>query len=282
MARSGCHVNGCARYVLGVFTGHVCDAMHARAHAVHKQHLSSVRACATLLVLCPRAWLLDRFADARVVLAQAVRLGPRRELTALRTIPTRVAEAERLLSQHSLKGVVDPHELLRRIVQTAPSRLVSAAFRGSVTARRQRFLHASRTRAGDAAVLTALCNATASTVLAIGDGYAGTRAKKGERHGRAPVKGLIRYLARFVRVVLLSEYRTSANCAVCVTGKMTYARDRDGSCNACGGHRNRDENACALMLKVVHSLVTTGRRPAPLRRSTDDDGADAPSPAAQC
>ena len=110
-----------------------------------------------------------------------------------------------------------------------------------------------------------------ATVFAIGDGYAGANARRGERVGRSRVKGLVRYLARFMRVVLVDEFRTSANCAACLAGKMVYARDRDSQCNACGGKRNRDANACSLILDVVRSLLETGKRPAPLRRAGGDD-----------
>jgi hypothetical protein len=197
--------------------------------------------------------------------------GSGRELAALRSIPRAVREAEQHLSQHPLRGVVRAAEYAARVAATGQSRQVSAGFRGSVTARRQRFLAASKARAGDSAIWRLMTGQGGeATVFAIGDGYAGANARRGERVGRSRVKGLVRYLARFMRVVLVDEFRTSANCAACLAGKMVYARDRDGECSACGTKRNRDMNGCSLILEVVRSVLATGKRPAQLQRATDE------------
>ena len=206
-------------------------------------------------------------------------------------MPAAVLAAEREKSRLSLKGMLDATEFAKRVAATFKCRAASAGFRGSVAARRKRFLRDSRAKAADARILHQLvadklpcdsstaaaerpwsaASCTGSVVLAVGNGYSGSQPRSGERYGRSRVKGLVRYLARFMRVVQVDEFRTSANCAACLAGKMVYARDRDGQCNACGGKRNRDENACSLILDVVRSLLETGKRPAPLRRAGDDE-----------
>jgi hypothetical protein len=203
-------------------------------------------------------------------------------------VPAAVLADERELSRLPLKGMLDAIEFAKRVAATFKCRAASAGFRGSVAARRKRFLRDSRAKAADARILHQLvaeklpcdssterpglaASCTGSVVLAVGNGYSGAQPRPGERYGRSRVKGLVRYLARFMRVVQVDEFRTSANCAACLAGKMVYARDRDGQCNACGGKRNRDANACSLILDVVRSLLETGKRPAPLRRAGGDD-----------
>jgi hypothetical protein len=108
-------------------------------------------------------------------------------------------------------------------------------------------------------------------VLCLGAGYHGSQARKGNRFGRSPVLGLTRYLARFIRVVLVNEHNTSARCSRCVHGRMSYDRvTRAGSCDTCDAHGvDRDVNAASQMLRLAHALLATGKRPAPLRRRAD-------------
>jgi hypothetical protein len=200
--------------------------------------------------------------------------------------PHRVVEAERVLSRYPLKGVLCPKELLSRLAMTAHSRMVCVGYHGSVSARRQRFLRDERAAQSDAAVLKKLASnaGNATVVLACGNGYAGSNPRRGERFGRSPVKRLVRYLSRYMCIVLVDEFRTSANCCVCSRGKMTYEPDRKGTCDSCprSERRDRDENAAVLMLTIAHSLMMSGRRPEALRRASDDDeDGDIPEDAAR-
>jgi hypothetical protein len=220
-------------------------------------------------------------------------------------VPQAVAEAEGVMSRHSLKTAsYDTFMANARIIRPYWRRV--QAFYGSVSHRSRRLVWDARRRSGMAYTLNVVVdghrNGMQNVVIAFGAGFRNRRSQHGEQHGPCPgkrvlfevvalisslslarlrltVTGVIRHFARFVRVVMTDEYRTSKVCCACANGVMRYGANLMATCSnaACASEaRDRDTNGAENIKRVLKQLATDGTRPGLMARGTTlpDDSDD--------
>ncbi len=125
---------------------------------------------------------------------------------------------------------------------------------GSVAMRSRQFILSGRRKAAYASVLHKLLKAgeRKQVVLCVGDAFWTTESRRGTEHANC-VPGLLRFLVRHLRVVMVDEVRTSKLCA-CVgcDGEMAYdSVTRAGPCSKCGRSKDHDDNAACNMLAMI-------------------------------
>lgn len=125
-----------------------------------------------------------------------------------------------------------------------------------------------------ASILSTLAPAK-TDIIVIGSGYDG-RAHQGCSTGSSPLPGLLRYLGSHRRVILLSEYHTTAACSSCSSkpferqrymrvGKAGKELQGVTICPCCHKTASRDSSAATNIAKMLLHVVFTGLPPANLR-----------------
>jgi len=104
----------------------------------------------------------------------------------------------------------------------------------------------------------------ADTVIAFGAGFRHRRSQPGEEFGPCPVAGIIRSLARHIRVVMVDEFYTSQKCAQC--GGQLELTGRQGYCSGCKVAMDRDVNAARNIQAVALHRLAGQERPKALQR----------------
>ena len=138
---------------------------------------------------------------------------------------------------------------------------------GSGTVRSRRLRRYGSTQSGMEKLLKMVAPAE-DTILAYGNGYFGASARKGCQGGPPVCKSVRRYLARFRRVVLIDEFRTSVRSSCCgAVLPWSKGGPRTILCPGCGKEIERDVNAAQNMLAIWTSHLKDGSRPPALCRS---------------
>jgi hypothetical protein len=213
-----------------------------------------------------------------------------------------VLEAQVHMSLHPLRTTRDTAELLGRLAETAASRAIVRAYWSTVSMRSRRFVLTSRHKSAYARVVNDFTQAQRHgkrVVLCVGAAYWPTTSSAGTKHA-SNVPAILRTLSRFIRIVLVDEFRTTLKCACCCSGEMTiHPETRLGVCSnvACENRAcDRDHNAarcvlraCAIfharchavcvrprsnMLRIVASQLAFGTRAEHLQRPGAPAGAE--------
>ena len=187
----------------------------------------------------------------------------------LNMIPAAIVAAETQLAQKALSACGQDCRMFGENLVTFIQR--AGELRAYYGWRNIRFTRASKTREKVAKVVDLIAPAgpegTPPPVVVFGTGFTGRSQSKGDQTGAIAVSSIRAALAARRLVVLVDEYNTTA-CHLECGNKMEKAKhdEHEKFCPVCQMDVDRDLNAGKNIHAVWTSQVTTGCRPAHLRR----------------